>query len=112
MALYDCEKLKRYIGDDPEALKEMLILFIDSTVENMQEIKDAFEQKNMCELEKAVHKLKPTLEIYSIDTLYDPVRELEKQANQNETIENIKSNYELVMNSLNEVLDAMRKETE
>lgn len=110
MTLYNCEKLKLYVGENPEALKEMLILFIDSTLENIQEIKDSFEQKNTQELAKAVHKLKPTLEVYSIDILYDPIRKLEKQAADSESMKNIEPTYEYVLNILYEVIAAMRKE--
>lgn len=108
--LFNIEKLKSYVGSDQNSLKEMVELFIVAASESLQEIKNAFENKDLEKLAKETHKIKPSLDIFSIKDLYQPIRELEQQAKDGEDFEDIKPCYDFVCEKMEEVIALMKKE--
>lgn len=107
--LFNVEKLKGYVGSDPKALKEMIELFIVAGSESLQEIKDAYEKKDLEALAKAAHKIKPSLDIFSIKELYQPIRELEQQAKDGEDFKDIEPCFDYVCKTLENVISSMKE---
>ncbi len=77
---YNLSKLISFVGNDKDALEEMVHVFIKSANELLAELLEAQEQNEFEQMFKAAHRIKPSLEIMGLDDLYHPVREIEMHA--------------------------------
>jgi len=74
--LYDLTQLIGMIGDG-EGLQMMLNIFLESTPKILQEINESYNRKDYKNLAQNAHKLKASLGIMNINTLYDTIREID-----------------------------------
>jgi HPt (histidine-containing phosphotransfer) domain-containing protein len=80
---YNLKKLIDFIGEDEAAIHNMVSIFLSSTPELLEKIKGGFVEGDMVAVGKAAHMLKPTLDIFGVDNMYDPIRRLEMLAKGN-----------------------------
>jgi CheY-like chemotaxis protein/HPt (histidine-containing phosphotransfer) domain-containing protein/two-component sensor histidine kinase len=57
--LYSLETLKEFLGNDIEALKEVLKSFIESSTENLALLENAVVEKNTAEINSIAHRIAP-----------------------------------------------------
>jgi len=57
--LYSLETLKEFLGNDNEALKEVLKSFIESSTENLALLENAVVEKNTAEINSIAHRIAP-----------------------------------------------------
>ncbi len=82
--LYNLDKLKKMVDNDANMIKKMVQMFVDKTPETLQEINQLYQKNELIEVGKLAHKLKSSINLMGIDTLYDNVRLIEKYASQNQ----------------------------
>ena len=66
---YSLETLKEFLGNDDEALKEVLKSFIESTNENLAHLEIAVTEENVSEINAIAHRIAPMfnqIEAYEI----------------------------------------------
>lgn len=66
---YNTQTLKQFIGDDKEALRNLMVIFLESTTENLLDLNYACEEHDFETLGNIAHKMLPMfrqLEIYSV----------------------------------------------
>lgn len=99
--LYHLDKLIGFVGDDPVAVKNMVRIFLQTTPELLETINESFKQKYSEKITKAAHSLKPTLDVFGIDSLHAVIRRIEQKARAEEIDNEL---FELI-NKLNIVLE-------
>jgi HPt (histidine-containing phosphotransfer) domain-containing protein len=100
---YNLKKLIDFIGDDEAAIRNMVSIFLSSTPELLEKIKVGFVGGDLVAVGKAAHMLKPTLDIFGINEMYDPIRRLEVLAKSNDGGNETKK----IIQDLNETLQVV-----
>lgn len=101
--LFHLDKLVGFVGDDPVAIQNMVRIFLQTVPELLETINESFKQQNPDKMAKAAHSLKPTLDVFGIDSLYAVIRNIEQKA-KSEVFD--KELHELI-NKLNSVLETV-----
>lgn len=78
MATIDLSYLEEITGGDNEMILEMLDLFISDMPEHLNKIRVHAESKDVEELGKEAHKMKPTTQYVGLTEMYGLVSKLEK----------------------------------
>ena len=87
--LYDTETIFRSHGNDKEFVKYIASLFIQELPKMTTELQKASSKKDWQNLYFYAHKMKATIELFSMDSLKDLIRKLElegKTANESQTL--------------------------
>lgn len=103
--LYHLDKLIGFVGDDPAAVQNMVRIFLQTTPELLETINESFKQQYSEKMGKAAHSLKPTLDVFGIDSLHANIRRIEQKARAEEIDNEL---FELI-NKLNAVLEVVFK---
>jgi len=82
--LYDLAMIRSVSGGDEAFIKKMILLFIETVPQNVQELVDATRLKNWEQVAKMAHKLKSTIDSMGIRSLHDQIRRVELQAKNGE----------------------------
>jgi CheY-like chemotaxis protein len=85
--LYDLAMIQSVSGGDKAFIKKMILLFIETVPQNVQELVDATERKNWEQVSKMAHKLKSTIDSMGIRTIHDQIRSVEMNAKNQEHLE-------------------------
>lgn len=97
--LYDLTMLIGMIGEE-EGLQLMLNIFLESTPKILEELNNSYAKKDFETLAKNGHKLKASLDMMKINSLYDVIRQIDKHE---KTLAN-KENLEQIINQINATL--------
>lgn len=100
---YHLDKLIAFVGDDPDAIKNMVGIFLHTTPELLETINQSYKQKQPEQMAKAAHSLKPTLDVFGVDSVYDVIRKIEQKA-KNATLDDELAG---LINTLNGVLETV-----
>jgi CheY-like chemotaxis protein/HPt (histidine-containing phosphotransfer) domain-containing protein len=87
--LYDLTMIRSVSGGDEAFIKKMILLFIETVPQNVQDLVNASGQKNWEQVSKMAHKLKSTIDSMGIRTLHDQIRAVEMNAKNQEHLEGI-----------------------
>lgn len=85
--LYDLNMIRSVSGGDEAFIKKMILLFIETVPQNVQELVDATGLKNWEQVAKMAHKLKSTIDSMGIRSLHNQIRTVELQAKNGEHLE-------------------------
>lgn len=77
-ALYDLTSLENMARGDQEFIRTMLQIFVGLAHETLEKFDVAFASQDITTLQRAAHKIKPSLDQLGVHSLYDTVRKLEK----------------------------------
>jgi HPt (histidine-containing phosphotransfer) domain-containing protein len=108
--VYKLDKLIEYIGNDEEVIKNMIGIFLTTTPDLLSQVLAGLQSENYDEIAKNVHKLKPTLDIFGIDSLHDPIRSIENYAKQKKNIQKIAELIALLEKTLEKVIFELKKD--
>ncbi len=67
----------------------MILLFIETVPQNVQELVNAMNQENWEQVSKMAHKLKSTIDSMGIRTLHDQIRTVEMNAKNREQLDQL-----------------------
>jgi HPt (histidine-containing phosphotransfer) domain-containing protein len=74
-------------GGDEGFIRKMILLFMETVPQNVQELVDATGQKNWEQVAKMAHKLKSTIDSMGIRSLHDQIRAVELRAKNKEQLD-------------------------
>ncbi|MDO8970606.1 MAG: Hpt domain-containing protein [Saprospiraceae bacterium] len=101
--LYKLDKLIEFIGDDKDAILNMVGIFLKSTSGLLSQIQTGLLNKDFVTIGKTAHMLNPTLDIFGIDTLHDVIREIEKIAKNADNVEGLPKLIDQLSTTMKEV---------
>ncbi|NJO03941.1 MAG: Hpt domain-containing protein [Bacteroidia bacterium] len=78
--LYDLSKLRKMVDNDQEMINKMIDMFLKNTPDLLNEMKAFWHKGEIERLSKLAHKLKSSINLMGISTLYDNIRSIEKFA--------------------------------
>jgi HPt (histidine-containing phosphotransfer) domain-containing protein len=108
--IYKLDKLIEYIGTDEEAIKNMISIFLSTTPDLLLQLKNGLLTENYEEIARSAHKLKPTLDIFGIDNLHEPIRFIEVHAKQKKNLPKITETSTLVEQTLEQVFMNLKRD--
>ena len=85
--LYDLTMIRSVSGGDEAFIKKMILLFIETVPQNVQELVDATGNKNWEQVAKMAHKLKSTIDSMGIRSSSRANPRVEKQAKKGELLD-------------------------
>jgi HPt (histidine-containing phosphotransfer) domain-containing protein len=74
---------------DRDFIKEILETFVKITPESIDAINDSLEQKQLKEIARVAHKIKPSILLLGIDELTKLIKEIEHMAKEQEEIDQL-----------------------
>ena len=77
---YKVDRIKAFVGDDTEMLNKMVSIFLENTPYMLIIIRKSLNDKDYPTLQFHAHKLKTSIDHFSIETLTIEVRQIEKYA--------------------------------
>jgi signal transduction histidine kinase/DNA-binding response OmpR family regulator len=109
----DLSELKRMGNGDPEFLKEMIDLFLKTSVASMQSIDENLASKNYDAIAELAHKLASPVKYMNVTGVYNTIKELEqasKKGNHSIIIEEKVAQLNNEIAALNKELNALLNE--
>jgi PAS domain S-box-containing protein len=78
--LFNLSKLESLSGGNQSFIKKMIDLFVTLSSQSVTQINEAYDQNDFVQVGKLAHKLKPSLDNLSIDSLKETIKDIEKNA--------------------------------
>nr|WP_315221292.1 ATP-binding protein [uncultured Flavobacterium sp.] len=104
--LYSLMTLKEFLGNDPEALKEVISSFIDSSKENMLHLSKAISEENGTEIKSIAHRITPMFRQIEAQEISKILKKLEQNAFENPDLkiifEDLKTKIDMLFVALRE----------
>jgi HPt (histidine-containing phosphotransfer) domain-containing protein len=107
---FNFEEIKKFTGDDQDALKQMLEIFLKTVPETLKQVNDNFQSRNHKQFSYFSHKLKSSIDLLSIKELKILIREMETCDKEDFQSERISSALQKVNASINELLPEIKKQ--
>ncbi|MGL4584133.1 MAG: ATP-binding response regulator [Flavobacterium sp.] len=103
-ASYNTRSLIQFIGDDINALRNLLVIFIDSTKENLMDMNYANEEFDIEQISNIAHKMLPMFKQLEIKAVIHNLEELEDKSITFSTQEELNTYIEQLEENINGVL--------
>jgi PAS domain S-box-containing protein len=91
--LYTVESLKKMMGNNQEKLNELIQIFLSTTPPLWTNLIEAYNKRDLDNVSKIAHKIKPTLDMFEVTSLTQVIRNIESFAKskdkENELSDNI-----------------------
>ncbi|HXB28997.1 MAG TPA: response regulator [Puia sp.] len=108
--LYDLTMIQSVSGGDKAFIKKMILLFIETVPQNVQELVDSTERKNWEQVSKMAHKLKSTIDSMGIRTIHDQIRSVEMNAKNQEHLELMPNMVQQIESVVSVCIQQLRRE--
>lgn len=102
--LYSLKTLNEFLGNDNEALKEVIKSFIESSEENLTFLENAIKEKNNDEIKSIAHRIAPMFKQIEAREIGEILKKLEKNDFEISEMKSVFKDLEEKTNSLFEVL--------
>ncbi|MFA0961354.1 ATP-binding protein [Roseivirga sp. BDSF3-8] len=110
LPVYDLNDLKRFTGDDPEAIREIVEDFIEETEENLRELIRVLERGDVPGLKNISHKMFPGYSHFNIHPAAELLREIETDVENKKLTSDMKAKTEKVIIHTERVLAILRED--
>ena len=108
-SLYDLSKIESIAQGNPGFVDQMVALFIDQSLKTIDEIKEAYKEKDFEKVSKLAHRLKPSIDNMGVVSLQKEIREMEGSAEAYGATEPLKSLIDLLDERLTGVVNELKK---
>ena len=108
--LYDLSFLEKEIGDNPDFMKKMLEIFIETIPESVNRMNEHFNKSEMDAVATLAHKIKPTIDGAGINSLYQTIRDVEKYRELKRTPTQLKNDLIKIESTINSIVDDFKNE--
>lgn len=78
LQLYSLDTLKDFLGHDESALKEVIKSFIESSIDNLELLETAINEKNIEEIKSIAHRIAPMFKQIEAREIGDTLKKIEK----------------------------------
>ncbi len=76
--VYDLKQLEELSGGMPDMVNTMIDTFLEHSPGQLHELLNAYEKGNWAQMGALAHKIKPSIDLFGIHSLYEIVRRIEK----------------------------------
>jgi HPt (histidine-containing phosphotransfer) domain-containing protein len=106
--LYDLEQLNAIAAGNEEFVIKMVNMFLEMTPELVGRIEAGLQTQDWPEVRSAAHKMKPSVDMMGVKSLYDVVRSIEGNAKAESNLEQIPELYFRLSETLENVYEQLR----
>lgn len=107
---YNPETLKQFTGDDKESLNNILVIFLESTNENLLDINYAVEEFDLNTLGNIAHKMLPMFRQLEIYTVIPSLEKLEEHTVNFDSKQDLIEYIKELESKIRHILDLIKKE--
>lgn len=105
--IYSLETLRDFLGNDENALKEVIKSFIESSIENLELLEKAIEEKNSEEIKSIAHRIAPMFRQIQAKEIGDILKGIEKDEFKTSNLKNI---YKDLITKTAALFEALKEE--
>ncbi|MCP4522434.1 MAG: Hpt domain-containing protein [Cytophagales bacterium] len=109
MALYDLSTITDMSGGNNDFMKEFISTFLESTPATLSELLEAWSAQDLEQVYRSAHKLKSSIDLAGVSSLYDEVRLVELTAKKGET-EGLAESITKIEEVLKQVFEEIKQE--
>lgn len=106
--LYDLQQLNDIAAGNEEFVTKMVHMFLEMTPALVERIEAGLQTQDWIEVRSAAHKMKPSVDMMGIKSLYEVVREIEGNAKTETNLEQIPELYFKLSETLDDVYTQLR----
>lgn len=92
---YSLETLKEFLGNDDEALKDVIVSFIESTDENIVYLDKAINDQNIAEINTIAHRIAPMFRQIQANEIGNILKTLERKDLENDGLKNLFESFKI-----------------
>jgi HPt (histidine-containing phosphotransfer) domain-containing protein len=107
--LYNLSQLIEVVGDK-DGLQKMVTIFVESTPRILNEMNENFRNNCLDLVAQNAHKMKASIDMMNIASLYDVIRKIDKSEKVIENQSELNELIETVNTTLNQVFTDLKKE--
>lgn len=102
--------LSDYVGNDEVQVKEMIMLFLETIPQEIEEIIKLSQQEEWIEVYKIAHRIKPSFKVFAMEDILDDLMKIEQIAKENNTENSLDSHLARLSSNLTQVITLLNKE--
>ena len=107
---YSIDKLRQYVGDDPDQIREMICLFLDTVPKEVIQIQNFANKKEWFEVYKLAHRIKPSFEVFAMDSILEDIKKIEHLARENNVEQSLDYYIGIFSDKLNTSVELLKTE--
>ena len=105
--LYSLDTLNEFLGNDNDALRDVIVSFVESTEENIVLLDKAISSENISEIHTIAHRIAPMFRQIHANDIAKILKDLEKN---DFKIEDLQSIFEDLKNKINILFESLQQE--
>ena len=110
--LFDLTNLNEMLGGDKKAILQMVKIFLQATPESLNELNKCFQKNDLQGVSKLAHKLKSSVDIFSIEDIKQDIRRLENTTRDSINLDEVPELVEKINTILSEAIEQVEREKE
>ncbi len=110
--LFDLTNLNEMLGGDKKAIYQMVKIFLQATPESLNELNKCYQKNDLNGVSKLAHKLKSSIDIFSVNDLKLDIRRLETNTRDNINNDEVPGLMDKVNSILNLTIEQVEEEKE
>ncbi len=107
---YSIEVLSEYVANDPVQVKEMIQLFLETIPPEIVTLHRLYKEEKWFEVYKLAHRIKPSFEVFSMDSILEYIKNIEIVTRENNTDEKLAGYIQSLSIELKEVEKMLKAE--
>lgn len=110
--LFDLTNLNEMLGGDKKAILQMVKIFLQATPESLSELNKCFQKNDLEGVSKLAHKLKSSVDIFSISDIKQDIRRLENNTRDNINLDEVPELVDKINTTLSKAIEQVEQEKE
>lgn len=107
--IFNLSQLEELAGGDQEFVMSMVDTFLEHTPQQLQEMKSARESGDLATVGAVAHKIKPNIDLFGLDQIYQQIRDIERMGKEGESGSELDQNITQVEQVLNLAFEQLRE---
>lgn len=108
--LFDLTNLNEMLGGDQKAIFQMVKIFLQATPESLSELNKCYQKNDLDGVSRLAHKLKSSVDIFSVNDIKQDIRRLENNTRDNINIDEVPTLVEKLNSILNQTIEQVKEE--
>ena len=108
--LFDLTNLNEMLGGDKKAILQMVKIFLQATPESLSELNKCYKKDDMQGVSKLAHKLKSSVDIFSVQDIKQDIRRLENITRDNINLDEVPELVDKINSVLNTAIAQVEEE--
>lgn len=107
---YNLTALTNMCGGDPQFMRDLIQLFVDTTPPCITQINEFRKEENWKEIGDILHRIKPTIELFGMERIIVEIKSAEQMARNGEDLDKLKPLLDYILPELEIAIEAVKSE--